>query len=101
VWLLARVLLFAIFDLVDQEDPHVQCWILCAEILHRTYLPSIDPASLPNLADLIERHHAQFKALYQANFTPKLHAATHLVSQTLRCASIIFLSARCAMAQAI
>jgi len=85
MWLLARVLLLLIDNLVAVNDPHRVTYRLHIAILYRAMACEVHPTTAASLANLIEIHHLLFRITYPGvSITPKLHYYLHIPTILLR-----------------
>ena len=78
MWNFAIFLPFLIGDLVPEDDPLWECFLLLLEILRICTSRVTSSASANYLKVLIDQHHSDFKICYpEVSLTPKFHYMIH------------------------
>ena len=86
MWTFAILLPLIIGDLVPEEEPHWECFLLLLQIVkHCTSSRVTSTAASAIIAALIDQHHQNFKKCYSSTaLTPKMHYMVHFPQQLLR-----------------
>ena len=85
MWCLARLLPLMVGELVPQQDPKWDNFILILKITGYLYAPLTSDEIVPYLKSLIEEHHENFCELYpDCSFIPKMHYLIHIPDWLLR-----------------
>ena len=83
--MLATLLPLIIGDLVPEEEPHWECFLVLLQIVKQCTSRVTSPAASAIVGELVDQHHQNFKKCYPGvNLTPKLHYMVHFPQQLLR-----------------
>ena len=89
MWTFASLLPLIIGDLVPEDEPHWECYLLLLQIVKHCTSRVTSAASSAIVAALVDQHHQCFKACYPGiMLTPKMHYMVHFPRQLLRLAIV-------------
>ena len=78
MWCLARLLPLMIGEIIYDDDPYWNNFVLLLTIVDYVLAPVVSKDCIAYLRVLIDDHHQSFKALYpNCRFTPKMHYLVH------------------------
>ena len=84
-WALARMLPLLIGDMVSDDNPFWQLYLLLLKILGIIMAPKISRAIAAYLRELIAEHHSTFTQLYpHCHLTPKFHYMVHIPQSIIK-----------------
>lgn len=85
MWCLARNLPLMIGQLIPENEPHWDSFLLHLTIIDYVFAPVTSADIADYLRQLIHEHHTAFRELYpDASFIPKLHYIIHIPDWMLR-----------------
>jgi len=85
VWNLATLLPLLVGDLIPEDEPHWECFLLLIEITKNVTARLTSPAVAAYVSALVHQHHSEFKKCYPSvALTPKFHYMVHFPSQMTR-----------------
>lgn len=85
MWCLSRLLPLMIGEMVSEQDPKWENFLLMLTITDYAFAPVTSEEIIPYLKSLIRDHHEAFKELYpNCPIIPKMHYLIHLPEWLLR-----------------
>ena len=85
MWTFASLLPLIIGDLVPEDEPHWECYLLLLQVVKHCTSRITSAMSSAIVAALVDQHHQSFKACYPGvMLTPKMHYMVHFPRQLLR-----------------
>ena len=85
MWTFATLLPLLIGDLVPDEQPHWECFLILLQIVKQCTSKLISASSSAFIAALVDQHHRSFKKCYpDVMLTPKMHYMVHFPQQLLK-----------------
>jgi len=84
MWTFATLLPLLIGDMVPEEQPQWECYLLLLQIVKQCTSQVVSTASAAFIAALVDQHHRDFKRCYPGvPLTPKMHYMVHFPRQLL------------------
>lgn len=85
MWTFATLLPLLIGDLVPDEQPHWECFLILLQIVKQCTCRIASASSSSYIAALVDQHHQSFKKCYPGvMLTPKMHYMVHFPQQILK-----------------
>ena len=85
MWTLATILPLLIGDLIPDDQPNWECFLVLLEITKHVTARLTSPAVACHVAALVHQHHHDFKQCYPSVvLTPKSHYMVHFARQMTR-----------------
>lgn len=86
MWNFATLLPLIIGDMVAEDQPEWQCFLLLLQITKQCTAHVMPAAAADIITALVDQHHREFKCCYpDVPFTPKMHYMVHFAQQLQRC----------------
>lgn len=85
MWCLGRLLPLIIGDVINEDDPYWDNYLLLLTIVDYCLAPVISRDWVGYLRMIIEEHHREFQQLYPlCRLTPKMHYLVHYPQMILK-----------------